>query len=147
MLRQYYISTKKSLEKRVTPKYTNLKFNNSSPAAKITNKKAQNTRIKYEIKFLYKKKAKLNHSLYKSHLEAAKEWGNMWYSIQRSTCEKLNYEMEKNYKSLDAKISKLAHAQIQKLLKYSLIVTCSIFTLKNLNEISLLCGMVIINHN
>jgi hypothetical protein len=59
---------KKCLEKRVTPKYANLKFNNSSPAAKVTTRKAQNTRIKDEIKFPYKKKAKLNHSLYKTHL-------------------------------------------------------------------------------
>jgi hypothetical protein len=105
---------KKCLEKRVTPKYANLKFNHSSPAAKITTRKAKNTQIKDEMTFLYKKKTKLNYSLYKTHLEAAKEWGNMWYPIQRSTCEKLYHEMEVKYKSLDAKINKLAHAQIRK---------------------------------
>jgi purine nucleoside phosphorylase len=39
----------------VIPKYANTKFANTSPAAHITTKKAQITRVKDEVKFLYKK--------------------------------------------------------------------------------------------
>jgi hypothetical protein len=66
----------------VTPKYADTKFQNTSPAAKYSAKKAQITRIKDEIKFLYKKKDNLNRELYEHHLKAAKYWGNMWYPIQ-----------------------------------------------------------------
>jgi len=38
-------------------------------------------RIKDEIRLLYKKKQKLNNDLYKTHLKAAQEWGNSWYTI------------------------------------------------------------------
>ena len=42
------------------PKYANTNFQNTSPVAQFTSKKAQITRIKDEIKFLYKKKENLN---------------------------------------------------------------------------------------
>ena len=40
--------------KKVIPKYEKIKFGNSSPAAIVITKKAQITRIKDEIKFLFK---------------------------------------------------------------------------------------------
>jgi hypothetical protein len=53
----------------------NTKFANTSPAAHITTKKAQITRIEDEVKFLFKKKQKVNCEFYKAHLKAAQEWG------------------------------------------------------------------------
>jgi hypothetical protein len=73
----------------VIPKYTKIKFGNSCPAALVTTKKAQITRIKDEIKFLFKKKEKLNYELYKAHLK-----GSVWDTILRSIHESLNREME-----------------------------------------------------
>ena len=52
---------KQYLLKKVIPKYAKIRFGNSSPAAIVTTKKAQMTRIKDEIKFLFKKKEKLNY--------------------------------------------------------------------------------------
>jgi hypothetical protein len=94
------------------PKYTKIKFGNSSPAAIVTTKKAQITRIKDEIIFLFKKKEKLNYELYKAHLMAAQEWGSVWDTILRSIHESLNCEMERKYKALDAKIGKLTQTQV-----------------------------------
>ena len=88
---------KQCLSKSVIPKYANTKFANTSPAAHITNKKAQITRIKDEVKFLYKKKEKLNYELYKAHLKAAQEWGEgMWETILSSINDSLDKIMEKN---------------------------------------------------
>jgi hypothetical protein len=95
----------------VIPKYAKIKFGNSSPAAIVTTKKAQITRIKDEIKFLFKKKGKLNE-LYKAHLMAAQEWGSVWDSILMSIHESLNREMERKYKALDTKIGKLTQTQV-----------------------------------
>jgi hypothetical protein len=50
--------------------------------------------IKDEIKFLHKKKDKLNRELYDSHLKAAKELRKAWDIIQRSIINDLNHEME-----------------------------------------------------
>jgi len=47
---------KQCLAKKIIPNYVNIKIANTSPAALVTTKKAQITRIKDEIKFLYKKK-------------------------------------------------------------------------------------------
>jgi hypothetical protein len=55
---------KQCLAKRVIPKYANTKFQNTSPVAQFSSKKAQITRIKDEIKFLYKKKENLYRELY-----------------------------------------------------------------------------------
>ena len=46
-----------------------------------TQKKVHIMRIKDEIRLLYKKKQKLNNDPYKTHLKAAQEWGNSWYTI------------------------------------------------------------------
>jgi len=98
----------------VFPKYANLKFTNNSPASQVTTKKAQTLHVKNEIKFLFKKKDKLNQDLCTLHLRAAQEWGSMWPKIQNSIHESLNYEMEQKYKTLDMKIRKLVHTQTQK---------------------------------
>jgi len=59
----------------VIPKYAQIKIPYTSPASTVTKKKAQTIRVKEEIKYLYMKKDKLNESLYKTHLQAALEWG------------------------------------------------------------------------
>jgi len=51
---------KKCLAKKIVPNYVNIKIVNTSPAALVTTKKAQITRTKDEIKFLCKKKGKIN---------------------------------------------------------------------------------------
>jgi hypothetical protein len=53
------------LNKKVIPKYANIKVAHTSPASNITFV----IRIKDEIKFLYKKKEKLNNDLHRTHLQ------------------------------------------------------------------------------
>jgi len=50
------------------PKYAQIKIPYISPATIVTQKKIQTTRLKEEIKFLCKKKDKLNKLLYRTHL-------------------------------------------------------------------------------
>jgi len=69
------------LNKKVIPKYANVKIAHTSPGASVTLKKVQTIRIKGEIKFLYKKKEKLISDLYNIHLQAALEWSSSWYAI------------------------------------------------------------------
>ena len=102
------------LHKKITPKYVNIKIANTSPASKATTKKAQIICIKEEIRFLFKKKGKLNHELYKVHLQAAQDWGKMWYLIQNSVQDSLNREMEKKYKTIDDNIKKLVHIHTER---------------------------------
>ena len=64
-------------------------------------------RIKDEIRLLYKKKQELNKDLYKTHLKAAQEWGNSWYTILDSVIESTNSEIERKYKTIDIKLNKL----------------------------------------
>ena len=52
-------------------KYDRIKIPNTSPTSKTTQKKVQITRMKEEIKYLYKKKDFLNKSLYTAHLKVA----------------------------------------------------------------------------
>jgi hypothetical protein len=47
---------KQCLLNKVIPKHAIAKFADTSPAAQVTTKKAQITRVKSEIKFLFKKK-------------------------------------------------------------------------------------------
>jgi len=51
---------KQCLVKQITPTYVNIRVSNTSPAALVTTRKAQTIRVKDEIKFLHKKKEKLN---------------------------------------------------------------------------------------
>jgi len=76
---------KQCLAKKIIPNYAELKFQNTSPAAKFTSKKAETTHTKDEIKSLSIKKGKLNRELYEHQLKAAKEWGGMWHIIQALT--------------------------------------------------------------
>jgi len=105
---------KQCLVKKIVPNYVNVKIANTSPAALVTTKKAQITRIKDEIKYLYKKKEKLNHELYKIHPRTAQEWGNTWHIIHDSILNSLNKEMEKKYESIEDKINRLTLIQTKK---------------------------------
>jgi len=62
---------------------------------------------------LYKKKDKLYRDLYRVHLQAARDWGKMWYPIQNSIQDSLNVEMENKYKDIDDKIKKLVLTQAE----------------------------------
>jgi hypothetical protein len=77
-------------------------------------KKAQTLRIKDEIKFLHKKKEKLNHELYKIHLQTAQQWGNTWHIIHDSILNSINKEIEKKYKSIEDKINRLTLKETNK---------------------------------
>jgi hypothetical protein len=89
----------------VIPKYANIKIAHTSPATNITPKKTHITRIKDEIKFLYKKKEKLDSDLYRTHLQAAQEWDSVWYIILDIIRESINQELEKKYMILDEKLN------------------------------------------
>ena len=65
------------LTKRIVPNYANVKVPITSPAPCITQNKIHTIRRKDEIKFLYKKKEKLNKGIYHIHLKAAQEWGRL----------------------------------------------------------------------
>jgi hypothetical protein len=84
------------LHKKIIPKYVTINAASTSPAAQATTKKAQIIRIKEEIGLLYKKKDELSRELCKVHLQAAHDWGKMWYLIQDSVQNFLNNEIEKN---------------------------------------------------
>jgi len=66
------------------------------------------------VKFLYKKKERLNKSLYEVHLEAALDWGKSRYIILESVNKMINQELERKYRILDEKLNKLvkSHKQI-----------------------------------
>ena len=104
---------KQCLIKKIVPNYANIKLPNTSPATRTTQKKIHTVRIKDEIRFLYKKKQKLNNDLYKIHLKAAQEWGNSWYTILDSVIESTNFELERKYKTIDAKLNKICNSQNQ----------------------------------
>jgi len=69
-------------QKGLIPNVANIKIPISSPAAKSTQRKTQNLRIKDEIKYLYMKKQQLHHRLYHLHLSLANTWRNTWQYIQ-----------------------------------------------------------------
>jgi len=98
----------------MVPRYADIKLPNTSPAARNTQKKVHNMRIRDEIRFLYKKKQQLNNTLYKIHLKAAQEWGNAWYIILDSIMDSTNNEMESKYRTIDNKLNKLIKIQNQK---------------------------------
>ena len=83
------------LIKKVIPKYANIGIPHTSPATNITQKKIHTIQLKDEIKFLYKKKEKLNKDLYNIHLKAAQEWGNTWHIIQDFIHKSTNQELAK----------------------------------------------------
>jgi len=106
-------SNQQCLTKKIVPNYANIKIPHTSPATQVTQKKVQIIRIKDEIKFMYRKKQKLKNDLYKIHLKAAQEWGNMRYTILVSSNDVVNGDLEKKYKSIDMKINKLEKKETQ----------------------------------
>ena len=102
---------KQCLNNNFIPTYAKINIKNNSKAATITKEKAQKIRLKEEIKFLYKKKEHLNGTLYKSNLEAAHEWGNIWPLIQEHLNYRINIIMDKKYKTLNNKIKNLDKQQ------------------------------------
>jgi len=92
------------INKKVVPKYANIRIPHTSPAANVSLNKIHKIRIKDELKFLYKKKEKLNTDLCKIHLQATQEWGKTWYFIIGSLNESINQELNKKYKTLDDKL-------------------------------------------
>jgi len=56
------------LQKQLIQIYATIKDQNTSPAFKCTQQKAHNTRKKYEIKYLYTKRQRLNQQIYHLHL-------------------------------------------------------------------------------
>jgi len=97
------------------PKYAQIKIPYTSPDSIVTRKKTQTTRLKEKIKFLYKKKDKLIELLYRTHLQAAQEWGKMWDLIRDNIHTTLNLEAERIYKNLDDKISRLTNSQHERI--------------------------------
>jgi hypothetical protein len=83
------------LNKKVIPKYANVKIAHISPAASLTLTKVQTIRIKGEVKFQYKKKEKLISDLHNIHLQAALKWGSSWYLILDPLHESFIQELEK----------------------------------------------------
>jgi len=69
---------RRCLKQGLIPEYAQIKIPYTSPASIITQKKTQVSRLKEEIKFLSKKNDKLNKFLYRTHLQAAQEWGKTW---------------------------------------------------------------------
>jgi len=61
------------LKQGVIPKNAQIKIPYTSPTSKVTQKKTKISHINEEIKFLYKKKDKLNESQYRTYLQAARE--------------------------------------------------------------------------
>ena len=70
-----------------------------------------NLYIKDEIKFLHKKKQKLNRDLYNIHLEAAQEWGNVWHTIMGSIHDTTNQEDDTKCRTINAKLNQLSKTQ------------------------------------
>jgi len=56
----------------------------------------------------------LDNDLYRTHLEVAREWGNVWYAILNFIHDSINQETEKKYKTLEEKINKIVHVQTKK---------------------------------
>jgi hypothetical protein len=68
--------------KKVVSKYANIKVAHTFPTSSITSKKIHMILIKDEIKFLQKKKEKLNNDLYRTHLTGCTRMGQylVYYS-------------------------------------------------------------------
>ena len=98
---------KQSLTQSLTPTYAKIKVANTSPAAKFTQQKTQILRIKYEIRFLYKKKLQLNKQLYQAHLLAANTWRPAWDTIAEVIQNYINKHMDQKYHSLHKKLHNL----------------------------------------
>jgi hypothetical protein len=84
------------------------------PQQPSTDTKVQTQRIKYEIKFLYKKKRKkekLNFELYPAHLKAAHEWNGTRLTINEHIQSNTNSESTRKYGTIHDKLDKLTRLQ------------------------------------
>jgi hypothetical protein len=64
-------------------------------------------RIKNEIKMLYKKKSKLNKTLYTLHIKNANTWNNIWDIIAQNIDNTLENLMKIKYNNINKKLEKL----------------------------------------
>ena len=103
MLTNVYFG-RQCLKGGLVPEYASIGVAYTSSASKVTQKEVQETSIRDEMKYVYKKKEILKKSLYKTHLHAAREWWNRWDSICESIHGTVNQEFERNYKLLDNKL-------------------------------------------
>jgi hypothetical protein len=92
------------------PKYAQVRIrSHNKTITRQTETQAAKLRIKNEIKFLYSKKQHLNKTLYKLHLENAKQWRQLWNTIHNNITEKAEMRMRIKYTNLNNKIHKLEH--------------------------------------
>jgi hypothetical protein len=87
--------------------YAKVKVSCTSPASVITQDNAEFLRLKEEVKFLYKQKDHLNWELLAAHLQAVKEWGNIWTIISDSIHHSLRKVSEHKYQVINKKLQKL----------------------------------------
>jgi len=80
-------------KKKIVPNYANIKIPVTSPASRVTQNKILTIRLKDEIKFLSRKKGKLNKELCYVHLKAAHELGNSWNIIVDSVHESISHNL------------------------------------------------------
>jgi len=98
-------------QKRLKPKYINIRINGKNQQCQRTYKAAINFRINQEIKYLYIKKQKLNERLYKHALQCSNDWRNLWDLIQHTIEEQLGQEMGHHYDNLNKKLDTLQAQQ------------------------------------
>jgi hypothetical protein len=70
-----------------------MKIPTNNEAAKKT--QTQISRIKNEIKFVYKKKQQVNTQLYHTHILNTKTWQQIWSNIEQSINQKLHKKWKK----------------------------------------------------
>jgi len=97
--------------KKAHPNYAKIKVPNTSQAATKTQNKTQIIHIKEEIKFLYRKKDKLNRDLHQAKLKAAQEWNSLWPPIQESIETSINSIVNRKYTNLHDKLHRLEEKQ------------------------------------
>jgi hypothetical protein len=101
---------KQCLARNLIPKYARIKISGHSLPATHTKNKAEEIRVKNEIKFLYLKKQQLNRELYTLQLLNAHTWDKSWELIHNEINIKLNKEMANKYKNMNNKIKTLEHS-------------------------------------
>jgi hypothetical protein len=92
------------LAKNLTPQYAKRKIPGHQAPARHTEKQAKKIRIKYEIKFLHKKKQQLKLQLYRIHRDNSNKWSRTWDIIEHNIHSKLKIGMREIYLHQDNKI-------------------------------------------
>jgi hypothetical protein len=100
---------KTCLNENLIPKYAKLnqKVYSNNIAAIKTKGKAQYTRIKYEIKLLYRKKQEINQKLYKAHLYNANNWTGIWGNIEQNINQKIEKKHDEEISEPKTKIKQI----------------------------------------